>query len=100
MKRELEVYDSAKEFLAAQRQRSAKPRQTPREARSDIPRAASGHGDHLEALMRLSAAGWYFYTAQASQHWFSRADGTLGPICASYEAAIAATEALTKGGGG
>lgn len=29
---------------------------------------------------------------------FSRSDGTLGPICASYEAAIAATEALAKEG--
>lgn len=98
MKREPEVFDSAKEFLAAQRQRSAKPRQTPRDARPELPRATSGHGDHLAALMRLSTLGWHFYTCQPGQHYFSRADGTLGPICASYEAAIAATEALAKGG--
>lgn len=98
MKREIEVYDDPKAFLAAQRQRSAKPRQKPQDARSELPRAASGHGDHLAALMRLSALGWHFYTCHAKQHWFSRADGTLGPVADSYEAAIAATEALAKDG--
>lgn len=98
MKREPEVFDSAADFLAAQRQRSATPRQTPREARQDIPRAPSGHGDHLAALMRLSAAGWHFYTCQAGRHWMSRRDGTLGPIADSYEAALRETEALMKDG--
>lgn len=96
MKRDVEVFSSPAAFLAAQRQRSAKPRQKPRDARPDIPRAPMGHGDHLEALMRLSAAGWHFYQCQNKQHYFTMRDGTLGPIAASYEAAIAATEALAK----
>lgn len=98
MKRPVETFDDPKSFLAAQCQRSAKSRQKPRDARSELPRATSGHGDHLEALMRLSAAGWCSYQSQAGQHYFTMRDGTLGPICASYEAAIAATEALAKEG--
>lgn len=86
MKRPVETFTSAKAFLAAQRRST-------RHASSG-PRATSGQGDHLAALMRLSARGWHFYTCHAKQHWFSRADGTMGPVADSYEAAIAATEGL------
>ncbi len=94
MKRDLEVYDDPKAFLAAQKRQPRSPRQRPRDARPDTPRAEMGHGDHLAALMRLSAAGWCFYQCQHGQHYFSRLDGTLGPIGATYKEAIDATEAI------
>lgn len=99
MKRDVETYDTAAEFLAAQKRRG-KARQKAQQARPDLPRASMGQGDHLAALMRLSALGWHFYTYWAKQHYFSKRDGTLGPICASYEAAIRETEAAEKAGKG
>jgi hypothetical protein len=53
-----------------------------------------------EAILHLIALGWAFYQIQHGQHYFTRRDGTLGPIGATYEAAIAATEAIGKEGGG
>lgn len=88
MKRPVETFDDPAAFRAAQRS-ARQPRAMTQPA---------GHGDHLAALMRLSAAGRSAYQSQAGQHYFSRQDGTLGPIGASYEEAIAATEALGKAG--
>lgn len=91
MTRPVEIFDSPAAFLAAQKRGGTKPAQRPRDARPDLPRAALGHGDHLAALMRLSAQGWHFYTCMGSLHWFAKPDGTRGPLAESYEAAIAAT---------
>lgn len=96
MKRPVETFDDPAAFRAAQRG-TRTPRKAAQAARPEMPRAASGVGDHLAALMRLSAAGWHSYTCQAKQHWFSKLDGTLGPVAATYEAAIEATEALELG---
>lgn len=95
MKPKVETFDSRDAFLAAQRA-PRKPRKTAQAARPELPRAQARQGDHIAALMRLSAAGWVSYACQASQHYFAKADGTLGPMAATYEAAIEATEALTK----
>lgn len=95
MKPPVEVYESAADFLAAQK-RQGRKRQRPRDARPELPRAKDGVGDKHEALVRLSKLGWYWYTCHARQHWFSRADGTLGPVAATYEKAIRMTEALSK----
>lgn len=95
MKRPVETFDDPAAFRVAQRG-TRTPRKSAQAARPEMPRAQAGHGDHLAALMRLSAAGWHSYAYQAGQHYFARLDGTLGPMGATYEEAISATEALTK----
>lgn len=95
MKSPVEVYDTAAAFLAAQK-RPARKRQKAQDARPELPRAPMGQGDHLAALGRLSGLGWHAYQCQNGQHFFSKLDGTLGPMAATYEEAIRMTEALSK----
>ncbi len=95
MTQNTETFDNPQDFLRALK---GGTRKAAKEARPDLPRAASGEGDRLEALKRLSKFGYSpRYDAGVGFSFWNVYTRQRTTVCETYaQACIIAEQELTR----